>query len=155
IINAPTSYGKTMIALDAIIDKIIHKQVMNVLCIVPTKALINEYKEKIKNKLKAKKITNYRIVETPYIRMDFTKLNILIYTQERALVFFDESNTNEIDLVLIDEAQNIVTLKESRTILLLKMLEQFTSKQLILLSPFVKNYKKSIINVLFSEIDIE
>jgi len=102
IFSAPTSYGKTHLSLMTILDMMSNSIISNVLIIVPTKALINDYRKTI-NRLNQKMVVN--ILESPYIHPNYEEKNIFIYTQERTLVAVDYANLNsKIDVVLIDEA---------------------------------------------------
>ena len=96
---------KTLITIDAVMEMIIQRGVKNILCIVPTKALINEYKFTIQSKLENLRIREYNIFESPYIDSADSNINFFIYTQERALIYFDRFRASKIDILIIDEAQ--------------------------------------------------
>lgn len=152
IFSAPTSYGKTHLSLISIFDMINHSLIKNVLIIVPTKALINEYRKDI-NELNIKNDIN--IFESPYVTPDFNKINIFIYTQERALVAVDYAGiSKKVDLILIDEAQCLAEILNDRTLLLVKLLNYFKDIPKIYLAPFVQNiYNNVIKNVVNSSLN--
>lgn len=153
IFSAPTSYGKTHLSLMTILDMMSDSIINNVLIIVPTKALINDYRKTI-NRLNQKMIVN--ILESPYIHPNYKEKNIFIYTQERTLVAVDYANLNsKIDIVLIDEAQSLADILNDRTLLLIKALSYFTNTPKIYLAPFVQNIYKNVISKLINSSNSE
>lgn len=144
IYSAPTSYGKTMICLDGFMYLFKKKQIKKLLLIVPTKSLINEYKNNIIKKIQKYEIS-INIVESAYA--SFSNENtIYIFTQERVLAFFNEfERVKSIDYILVDEAQSIATIKNKRTLLLLKALSLFKYCPKIYLTPFVKNFNENVV----------
>ncbi len=146
VFSAPTSYGKTHLSLMTILDMMSNSIINNVLIIVPTKALINEYRKTI-NKLNKDNLLN--IFESPYIHPDFNQKNIFIYTQERTLVAVDYIGlNNKIDFVLIDEAQVLADVLNDRTLLLIKALNYFKDTPKIYLAPFVQHIYENVISKL-------
>lgn len=146
VFSAPTSYGKTHLSLMTILDMISNSVIKNVLIIVPTKALINEYRKTV-NKLNKDNLLN--IFESPYIHPDFNEKNIFIYTQERTLVAVDYIGlNNKIDFVLIDEAQVLADVLNDRTLLLIKALNYFKNTPKIYLAPFVQHIYENVISKL-------
>lgn len=144
IFSAPTSYGKTHLSIMTIIDMMRESIIKNALIIVPTKALINDYRKTI-NKLN-KNIT-VNVLESPYVHPNFSENNIFIYTQERTLVAVDYTNLEDkIDVVLIDEAQALADVLNNRTLLLIKALNYFKNISKIYLAPFVQNMYDSVIS---------
>lgn len=146
VFSAPTSYGKTHLSIMTIIDMIKDNQIKNVLIIVPTKALINDYKKTI-NKLNNH--TKINVLESPYIHPNFNEKNFFIYTQERTLVAIDYAHMKDkIDIILIDEAQSLADVLNDRTLLLIKTLNYFENTPKIYLAPFVKNIYENVISKL-------
>lgn len=144
IFSAPTSYGKTHLSVMTIIDMMRESIIKNALIIVPTKALINDYRKTI-NKLNKNIIVN--VLESPYVHPNFSENNIFIYTQERTLVAVDYTNLEDkIDVVLIDEAQALADVLNDRTLLLIKALNYFKNISKIYLAPFVQNMYDSVIS---------
>ena len=89
ILSAPTSFGKSLI-IDAIIASKKHR---NIAVIVPTIALIDETRKRL-----SKYKDDYKIITHP--SQEIKEQNILILTQERALVII---NKIHIDFFIIDE----------------------------------------------------
>ncbi|MDD3187450.1 MAG: DEAD/DEAH box helicase [Bacilli bacterium] len=145
IYSAPTSYGKTTICLNGFIDLLKIDKINNLLIIVPTKALINEYKKNINQYIKQNKY-DINVVESAYSEFKKHQKTIYIFTQERVLAFFTtEEKKKNIDYILVDEAQIISYLKNKRTPLLLKAISLFERCPKIYLTPFVKNFNDNVI----------
>lgn len=145
IYSAPTSYGKTMLCLNGFFELLKLDEVNNLLIIVPTKALINDYKKNIKTFITKNKI-EAKVIESAYAEFDLNQKNIYVFTQERVLAFFNISERiNSINYILVDEAQAIASLKNKRTPILLKALSLFDNCPKIYLTPFVKNFNTNII----------
>lgn len=137
IFSAPTSYGKSTIVIDSIQELYNSKKINKVLFILPTKALINEYRRKIR-----KSISDITIIENPHVNDNFEKV-IYLYTPERFLIFFENNNNVKIDYVINDEAQFLINLDkkkcENRVILLAKTLSILSNKKvpMIFLMPYI------------------
>jgi len=143
IFSAPTSYGKTHLCIMTIIDMMKEGIIKNILIIVPTKALINEYRKAINNLNKMK----LNLFENPYIHPNYNENNIFIFTQERTLVATDYADiSNNIDLVLIDESQLLADVSNARSLLLIKALNYFKKVPKVYLSPFVKDIYDNVIS---------
>lgn len=144
VFSAPTSYGKTHLSVMTILDMMRESIIKNALIIVPTKALINDYRKTI-NKLNNN--INVNVLESPYVHPNFNENNIFIYTQERTLVAVDYANlVDNIDVVLIDEAQALADVLNDRTLLLIKALNYFKDISKIYLAPFVQNMYDNVIS---------
>ena len=115
--SGPTSLGKSFI-IKAFIRFLIseHKGTDNIIILVPTRALINQtvlyLKEEFKN------VPNYRVLSHPLVpvfyRHDKARY-IFVFTPERLLAFLADSNNPKIDYLFVDEAQKIVSEKDSRS----------------------------------------
>ncbi len=94
ILSAPTSFGKSFI----IDELILHENYKNVLIVVPTIALIEE----IRKRVKALGTGHSRI---SFSGQKFTDNNIFILTQERAHEMFQQirDSIGELDILVIDE----------------------------------------------------
>lgn len=149
IFSAPTSYGKTHLSVMTILDMMKSSVIKNALIIVPTKALINDYRKTI-NKLADGIDVN--VFESPYIHPDYSKNNIFVYTQERTLVAIDYADLcKNVNIVLIDESQSLADTLNDRTLLLVKCINYFQNVTKIYLTPFVKDiYRNVISNVINS-----
>lgn len=137
VFSAPTSFGKSSLVIDTINELIRCEKIKKVLFILPTKALINEYRRKIK-----KSIENITVIENPHVTTDFSKV-IYLYTPERFLVFYENNKNIKIDYVVNDEAQILVNINKNkcvgRSILLAKTLSIISENKtpIIFLLPYV------------------
>ena len=99
IIVAPTSYGKTELIL-SFIDQNKFKKI----CIIsPTKSLLVQTKKRILNKFGYRKIITYP--EMYNVKDDET---IAVLTQERLLRLLQDNPNLKFDLLVVDEAHNIL-----------------------------------------------
>lgn len=99
IIVAPTSYGKTELILS-----LINHNVFKKICIIsPTKSLLAQTKKRIIDKLGYKKIITY-----PEMYNESDDNMIAVLTQERLLRLLQNNSELKIDLLIIDEAHNIL-----------------------------------------------
>lgn len=96
--SAPTSTGKSFV-----FRELIKNATYDVAVIVPSRALINEYYDKILEVIKTKDINVLTFVEI--INTKHSKHNIFILTPERARELFKQKNRLNLGLVLFDEAQ--------------------------------------------------
>ena len=92
ILSAPTSFGKSFLMEELLLSG----KYKNVLIIVPTVALIEELRQKIKK------------LDLPHLRISFTNQepgnrNIFILTQERAYEMYESIARVGLDLLVIDE----------------------------------------------------
>lgn len=135
LISAPTSFGKTFVAL----EYISRKDFNNIAFVVPTLALMNELLIKIKNAFGNK----YNIVQNSYECT--TNKNIFIIVPERADVTFLQK-IDYIDFLVFDEIYKLQrydsnTSQDKRTISLNKGYFELVNKsnQTLLLGPFIKD----------------
>lgn len=139
VLSAPTSFGKTF----CIFEYIARFYPRNIVLIVPTLALIDEYTKKILRKYpehfkKYKIYTN--IIEG--VEVDFTKYNIFIMTHERIISGMDIKLFEEIDFLVIDEVYKLNTDLNDDRVLVLNMAYYYMSKiskKYVLLAPFIEN----------------
>jgi hypothetical protein len=138
IFSAPTSFGKTFVVFEYIARYKPH----NVILIVPTLALIDEYKRKIIKQYKESFI-DYKIYLTvnPDVEYDFTKKNIFIVTHDRVV---NENICNifgKIDLLVIDEVYKLQKDENNDRVLILNMAYYNMVRKCdkyVLLAPFIK-----------------
>ncbi len=112
IVVAPTSYGKS----EMIITKIKENIDSSICIIVPSKALLNQFKSKINNDLDILK-SNRKIITHPDMLKDINWKNIYILTQERLLRLLQNYPDLTIDILMIDEAHNILKGDERASLL--------------------------------------
>lgn len=151
--SAPTSFGKTSLVLDYIIEN--NCTLKNILFIVPTNSLLEElYVKMVKiNKLNS---LDYNVSTQPYIFND--KNNFIILTPERFLIMCEDVALNSFDLIVMDETYKIVDSRnetisdfvESRSLRFRKVSDMIgkDANKLILLSPFTYTLTDSMSNYL-------
>jgi len=101
LISAPTSFGKTSLLLEYIIDNNIILN--NIIFVVPTHSLIEELYIKLL-KINKSFINKYNI--TVNIGKKYER-NIRILTPERFLTYYEYNNLDNIDLIIMDETYKI------------------------------------------------
>lgn len=99
IIVAPTSYGKT----ELILSFIDHTKFKKICIISPTKSLLAQTKKRIINNFGYRKIITY-----PEMYSDKDNEIIAVLTQERLLRLLQNNPNLKFDLLVIDEAHNIL-----------------------------------------------
>lgn len=99
IIVAPTSYGKT----ELILSFIDHSKFKKICIISPTKSLLAQTKKRIINKFGYRKIITY-----PEMYSDKDNKIIAVLTQERLLRLLQNNPNLKFDLLVVDEAHNIL-----------------------------------------------
>ena len=99
IIVAPTSYGKT----ELILSFIDHTKFKKICIITPTKSLLAQTKKRIINQFGYRKIITY-----PEMYNDNDDEIIAVLTQERLLRLLQSNSDLMFDLLVIDEAHNIL-----------------------------------------------
>lgn len=100
IIVAPTSYGKTELILSSFID---HTKFKKICIISPTKSLLAQTKKRIINQFGYRKIITY-----PEMYSDKDNEIIAVLTQERLLRLLQNNPNLKFDLLVVDEAHNIL-----------------------------------------------
>lgn len=139
IISAPTSFGKTF----CIFEYIVKYKPRNVVLIVPTLALVDEYFKKIIKKYK-NKFSEYKIhtsISEDKI-YNFNMNNIFILTHDRVVQETSYQIMEEIDFLVIDEVYKLETDKSNDRVLVLNMAYYYLSKKAkkyVLLAPFIKS----------------
>lgn len=138
IVSAPTSFGKTF----CIFEYIARYKPNNIVLIVPTLALVDEYRKKIIKRYK-EKFQEYKI----YSNIDedkqynFSQKNIFILTHDRVVQETSYTLIKEIDFLVIDEVYKLEKdLKDDR-VLVLNMAYYYMAKiakKYVLLAPFIK-----------------
>lgn len=96
--SAPTSTGKSFVLMDEIINS-----TNDIVVVVPSRALINEYYLKISEQVQDKTINILTFIDK--INTRFAKKNIFIVTPERCRELFKQKEDFNIDMFLFDEAQ--------------------------------------------------
>lgn len=139
IVSAPTSFGKTF----SIFEYIARESPNNIVMVVPTLALVDEYMRKI-----IKKYRNFFAKYKVYTQLDrdnkcdFQKYNIFILTHDRVIQDEIYETIDTIDLLVIDEVYKLETDPTNDRVLVLNMAYYYLArkaKKYVLLAPFVKN----------------
>ncbi len=141
IFSAPTSFGKTFV----VFEYIAREQPKNVVLIVPTLALVDEYKQKILKKYR-NSFLDYKIytsidIEKEY---DFEHKNLFILTHDRVVNEDVISIFSEIDFLVIDEVYKLKTDFNNDRVLILNLAYKFLmekSRKYLLLAPFLKEVR--------------
>lgn len=141
IFSAPTSFGKTFV----VFEYIARERPNNVVLIVPTLALVDEYKQKIIKKYK-EAFYEYKIYTSIDIEKnyDFNNKNLFILTHERVVKEDLISGFAKIDFLVIDEVYKLKTDFTNDRVLILNLAYKFLmkkSKKYLLLAPFLKDVR--------------
>lgn len=148
-LSAPTSFGKTSIVLEYIINNF--KELKNVLFVVPTNSLLEELFQKI-TRLNKQLEMGYHISTQPYIKE--RKNNFLLLTPERFFLVSESIDVDCFNLIVMDETYKIVDSKnemisdflESRSLRFRKVADMIgkSNNKVIFLSPFTYNLTDSM-----------
>ena len=117
IIVAPTSYGKS----ELIIHKVEDNLDKNVCIIVPTKSLLAQTRKNLIKNSTIRESQN-KIITHPDMLSDISENFIAVLTQERLLRLLQKHADLNFDIVLIDEAHNLIE-NDSREILTIQDLK--------------------------------
>lgn len=137
IFSAPTSFGKTFV----VFEYICRKQPQNVVMVVPTLALIDEYKQRIINQYKSK-FSEYNIYLSidPEKQYDMSQKNIFIVTHDRVIDEKAVAIFKSIDFLVIDEVYKLQKDTNNERVLILNIAYYNMvkiSKKYVLLAPFI------------------
>jgi hypothetical protein len=147
--SAPTSAGKSFLLILYIINLVKTRSQINIVYVVPTKALINQVKNDIRESFKRYNIDDVRVLSST-ISFEFEDIyaqikqekHILILTQERLsnLLSKEELDIN-LDILIVDEAQKIND--GNRGIILERVIRQtikrFPTLKVVFSSPLASN----------------
>lgn len=150
LVSAPTSFGKTTIILEYIINNV--SNLNNIIFILPTKSLIEELYIKLLN---INKRINYQ--EKYNITLNILKhvgKTIRILTPEKFLNYYEYNNLNNIDLIVMDEVYKIEndgrqidgSVVDNRSYKFRKVLELIsnTDRKVVALSPYTYEKEESM-----------
>lgn len=113
--SGPTSFGKSFI-MEAFISHIISERNAsdNIVILVPTRALINQVSQKLKREITN---PNYKVLTHPVIPKMFRRDNykyIFVFTPERWISYVSDTSNPIVTYMFIDEAQKVISQKDSR-----------------------------------------
>lgn len=139
IVSAPTSFGKTF----CIFEYIARYEPSNIVLIVPTLALVEEYFRKILRKYR-KAFTKYKVHTSVIESDDYCNVdnNIFILTHDRIVNESLCDKLPQIDFLVIDEVYKLETDIENDRVLVLNMAYYklaLKSSKYVLLAPFISN----------------
>lgn len=133
--SAPTSTGKSFVFRNLV--KLSKKDIA---IIVPSRALINEYYDKLIDLIKDKDVNILTFVDQ--INKKHSSRNIFILTPERARELFNNKDWINLEFVLLDEAQ----LSEDKGVrglyfdsIVRRLKKHFPSTKIIFAHPFISN----------------
>ncbi len=145
--SGPTSMGKSFI-IKAFIKKVMkNSPPENLVIIVPTRALINQFTIDLKNEVRdLSKQYKYRILTNSNVN-DFTEEEphnyIFIQTPERLISYLSQETNPPIGFVFVDEAHKLTNEKDSRSVTTYTAIEKTIKKygniKLYFSSPNVSN----------------
>lgn len=116
VLVAPTSYGKSEIIISRILENVGKK----ICVIVPSKALLAQTKRRLLGNPNLAPLVK-RIITHPDMYKGTEKDFVAVLTQERLLRLLQKNATLSIDIILLDEAHNLLK-SDTRTTLLTQVL---------------------------------
>lgn len=154
-ISAPTSAGKSFVLGLNLIKKLREKKNQCIVYIVPTRALISEVSNRIRDSLRKYKLDNIIVRTAPFsVSKEKAKDGVVyVLTQERLMNYLSD-NTHEMPIItslIVDEAHEIQ--KGKRGILLQSAIDYLLKKhpntEILFASPLIKNpgYFFNIFNI--------
>jgi len=139
IISAPTSFGKTF----CVFEYIARHKPQNVVLIVPTLALVDEYLKKIISKYKESfKIYKKYINFDPETKIDYDAYNLFILTHDKVVENNSYNLIKNIDFLVIDEVYKLQKEENNDRVLILNLAYYYLSKmakKYVLLAPFISD----------------
>jgi len=120
-ISAPTSSGKSFILYQLLLEELKRKGI-NIVYIVPTRALISQVEDDLRILLKKNNIGNVNLTTVPLQSIENGETNLYVFTQERLHWYLLQSENIKIDFLLVDEAHKIDN--SNRGILLQRKIEE-------------------------------
>lgn len=155
VFSAPTSYGKTSVMINSLV---VHSKIYggkNYIFILPTKALINEYRVRIIYSF-GNDFVGYEINENPFYKRDKDIIVFHLLTQERFLMFSEMNRGIKCDYIVFDEAQSLINIKkedQERSVILAKCVSLADNNKMpmIFLMPYVANPLKDVIEKFVNE----
>ncbi len=139
--SGPTSFGKSFI-IESFIKYLIKERNAsdNIVILVPTRALINQVKNKLKKEITDKK---YKVLSHPTVPLLYKNKGnkyIFVFTPERLISYLSNDNP-AINYIFVDEAQKLITENDSRAPLFYHalMMAKRKSVNLYFSSPNIKN----------------
>ena len=142
-VSAPTSAGKSFILERIILEQISTSTLINIVYVVPTRALINQVETQLRSMFEVHEISNVFITTVPQQleEADHHTRKVFVFTQERLNWFRIEFPNFPLHLIIVDEAHKIED--GSRGILLQheleKIMQDFSDVKIFYSSPYTAN----------------
>jgi hypothetical protein len=137
ILSAPTSFGKTFV----VFEYIAREKPQNLILIVPTLALVDEYNKKIIKQFQGVfKDYNVFLTINEEIEYNFNEKNIFILTHDRVVEKVNYSIFPKIDFLVIDEVYKLQRNENNDRVLVLNLAYYHLVKKAVkylLLAPFI------------------
>jgi hypothetical protein len=106
--SAPTAAGKSFVLVTWISDFVVEKPKAIILYLVPTRALIHEIENKLKQRFVRHENTSVSVTSVPSpSELAPDKANVLVVTQERVQILFSQQPDLVVDAVIVDEAHKV------------------------------------------------
>lgn len=145
--SGPTSMGKSFIIKSFIKKVIKNSPPENIVIIVPTRALINQFFSDLKTELEEQlELYKYKIFINSNVSENLTRERfnyIFILTPERLLSYLSEDKNPPIGFLFVDEAHKLANEKDSRSVTTYSVIEKVQKKfgniKLYFSSPNVSN----------------
>lgn len=145
--SAPTSTGKSFLFI-----KIIKECSHDVVVVVPSRALINEYYMKLSSQIEDKSVTILTFIEK--INIAKSSRYIFIVTPERCREIFKQKENFSVDLFVFDEAQ-LGNEENQRGVffdgIIRRLQRAFPNSKFVFAHPFVENPEAQIIKNSFDK----
>lgn len=139
-ISAPTSAGKSFILYQLLLTEL-KKKKQNIVYIVPTRALISQVEEDLRELILQNKIKDVSLTTVPLQNNETENTNLYVFTQERLHWFLIQASKTLIDFLIVDEAHKIDN--GNRGILLQRKIEDVIDSnpnvRIFFSSPFTSN----------------
>ncbi|MFW6311614.1 MAG: DEAD/DEAH box helicase [Nanoarchaeota archaeon] len=136
-IVAPTSYGKS----ELILSTIFNNSTSNICILVPTKSLLAQTRQRIINDKKYN--FKRKIITHPEMYFKSDKNFVAVLTQERLLRLLQKNNNLSFDIVIVEEAHNLLENDlRSRLLATSLIILNYRNNELIykFLTPFLLNF---------------
>lgn len=142
--SGPTSIGKSFLIKNFIKHILKNSPKENIVTLVPTKALINQYVEDVKKDLSYElKKYGYNVFISSEAKDLKDKNLLLILTPERLIRYVTNKDNPPIGFLFVDEAHKISTTTDVRSLVTFRAIEkttqQFKGVNIYFASPFISN----------------
>lgn len=142
-ISAPTSAGKSYVLSLDLIRTVLEKKGSSIVYVVPTRALISEISNRIRQTLRDEELDNIPVRTAPFLikKSEIDQAVVYVLTQELLMSFMNAEGEPYITYLVVDEAHEIQ--KGKRGIVLQASIDIALSKyqdcKLLFASPLIKN----------------